>query len=113
MPRTADPPCPVEMAVDVLGGKWKTIIVYYLDQGTLRFSQLRRLIPAATQQMLTMQLRQLEADGVVTRKIYPVVPPKVEYSLTDLGRKLKPILTLMEEWGEGVRNHRETNGQAH
>ena len=94
--------CPVKSAVDALGGKWKPLIVYFLRSGTKRFSELRRLIPEATQQMLTQQLRQLERDGVVTRTVYPVVPPKVEYALTGLGRQLEPILDLLERWGNDL-----------
>jgi DNA-binding HxlR family transcriptional regulator len=94
--------CPVKTAVAVLGGKWKPLIVFYLRSGTRRFSELRRLIPEATHQMLAHQLRQLEADGVVARTVHPVVPPKVEYSLTPLGRKLEPILDLLEHWGNEV-----------
>jgi len=93
-------------AVAALGGKWKPLIVFYLRPGTKRFSELRRFIPEATQQMLTQQLRQLEADGIVNRTIYPVVPPKVEYSLTLLGRQLEPILDLLELWGENLELHR-------
>ncbi|HZT38539.1 MAG TPA: helix-turn-helix domain-containing protein [Bryobacteraceae bacterium] len=94
--------CPVKTAVGALGGKWKPLIVYYLRFGTRRFSELRRLIPEATQQMLTQQLRQLERDGVVKRTVYPEVPPKVEYALTPLGRQLEPILDLLERWGKNL-----------
>ena len=92
----------MKSAVDALGGKWKPLIVYFPRTGTKRFSELRRLIPEATQQMLTQQLRQLEQDGVVTRTVYPVVPPKVEYALTALGRQLEPILDLLERWGKAL-----------
>lgn len=85
--------------VDVIGGKWKPLIVYYLIPGTRRFGELRRLIPGATQQMLTIQLRELERDGVVHREVYREVPPKVEYSLTELGRSLEEIVALMTAWG--------------
>jgi DNA-binding HxlR family transcriptional regulator len=96
-------PCPVKTAVQTLGGKWKPLIIYYLlESRKLRFSELRRCIPEATQQMLTQQLRQLEADGVVSRKIFPVVPPKVEYSLTSLGQELGPIIALLGGWGENL-----------
>lgn len=98
-------PCPTKTAISVLGGKWKPLVVYYLLTGTKRFSELRRLIPNATQQMLTQQLRQLEQDGVVARMVYPVVPPKVEYSLTVLGSELGPIFHLLECWGEGILTH--------
>jgi DNA-binding HxlR family transcriptional regulator len=86
--------------VEVLGGKWKPMILYHLLDGTKRFSELRRLMKHVTQQMLTAHLRELEGHGVVHREVYPQVPPKVEYSLTELGRTLEPILWAMNEWGE-------------
>jgi DNA-binding HxlR family transcriptional regulator len=92
--------CPVEATVSVLGGKYKAAVIYHLAQdGILRFSQLQKLIPQATAKMLTQQLRELEADGFVRREVYPVVPPKTEYSLTDYGRTLTPIVDLMCKWG--------------
>lgn len=91
--------CPVESTLDVIGGKWKGIILYHLISGTKRFNEFRRLMPGLTQRMLTLQLRELEEDGVVHREVYPVVPPKVEYSLTEFGMTLKPIIMLMQEWG--------------
>lgn len=97
-------PCPVEVTVDVIGGKWKGLILYHLISGTKRFNELKRLLPKTTQRMLTLQLRELEKDGIVHREIYPVVPPKVEYSLTDFGETLKPIITLMRDWGEEYEN---------
>jgi DNA-binding HxlR family transcriptional regulator len=95
--------CPVEVTLDVIGGKWKPVIVNYLLQGTKRFNELRRLVPEATQQMLTLQLRELERDGIVHREVYAQVPPKVEYSLTARGRSLEPILRAMQAWGENYR----------
>jgi DNA-binding HxlR family transcriptional regulator len=92
--------CPVEVTMSVLGGKWKGVILHYLLGGTKRFGDLRRLLPAVTQRMLTLQLREMEAAGVIHRKVYAEVPPKVEYSLTELGRTLHPILDLMNEWGK-------------
>jgi DNA-binding HxlR family transcriptional regulator len=86
----------------VLGGKWKLHIVFHLMRGTMRFSELRRAIPDVTQQMLTAQLRELESDGIVRRTVYPVVPPKVEYSLTPLGAKLKMVTDALEDWGRGL-----------
>lgn len=92
--------CSVAKTLRVIGGKWKSLILFHLAKDIQRFNQLRRLIPQATEQMLTLQLRELEQDGIVHREVYPVVPPKVEYSLTPLGRTLIPILLLMEEWGD-------------
>jgi DNA-binding HxlR family transcriptional regulator len=91
--------CPVEATMDVIGGKWKVIIIHHLLGGTKRFSELRRLIPQVTQRMLTSQLRELESDGVVHREVYAQVPPKVEYSLTKLGKTLEPVLLVMHDWG--------------
>lgn len=91
--------CPVTATVDVIGGKWKPLIIFYLLQGTCRFSQLKRHIPGVTQQMLTLQLRELERDGVVHRQVFAEIPPRVEYSLTPLGRSLDEIVTMMTAWG--------------
>jgi DNA-binding HxlR family transcriptional regulator len=92
--------CPVEATADIIGGKWKAVILYYLFQGTKRFNELRRLLPEVTQRMLTLQLRELEQDGIVHREIYKEVPPKVEYSLTEFGTSLGPIIVQMLDWGE-------------
>lgn len=93
--------CSVELTLHVIGGKWKPIIIYRLDvEGTLRFSDLKRSIPNITQKMLTQQLRELEADGVVHREVYPQVPPKVEYSLTELGQTVVPVISSLCHWGE-------------
>jgi len=93
--------CPVEAALDMIGGKWKVIILFRLFEETKRFGELRRLHPNITQRMLTNQLRELERDGLVHREVYPQVPPKVEYSLTPDGRTLKPVLLALESWGIG------------
>lgn len=92
--------CSVEATLDVIGGRWKGVILFHLLDGTKRFNQLQRLVQGCTQRMLTLQLRELERDGVVQRKVYAEVPPKVEYSLTELGRSLEPVLLLMREWGD-------------
>src|SRR5256885_15923914 len=92
--------CPVEATADLIGGKWKAVILYYLFQGHKRFNELKRLLPEVTQRMLTLQLRELEQDGIVHREIYQQVPPKVEYSLTDFGTSLGPIIVQMLNWGE-------------
>ena len=91
--------CPVEATLDLVGGKYKALILWHLSGGTLRFSELRNRIPKATPKMLTQQLRELEADDLVHREVYPVIPPKVEYSLTATGRSLMPILVAMRDWG--------------
>jgi DNA-binding HxlR family transcriptional regulator len=91
--------CPVKLTADVIGGKWKPLILFYLEGGTKRFGELRKRIPGLTKKMLTQHLRELERDQVVHRKVYAVVPPKVEYSLTRHGESLKPILKLMSAWG--------------
>lgn len=92
--------CPVETAIDLLTGKWKILIIWYLKDDKKRFSELEKLLPKATQKMLIQKLRELEADGLVNREVYPVVPPKVEYSLTEYGKSLKPILKQLYLWGE-------------
>ncbi|MFN3749832.1 MAG: winged helix-turn-helix transcriptional regulator [Thiobacillus sp.] len=91
--------CPVEACVEVIGGKWKGVILFHLLGGTKRFNELARLMPAVTQRMLTRQLRELEADQIVSRKIYPEIPPRVEYSLTEFGRTLDPVLRTLQRWG--------------
>ncbi len=93
--------CPVEATMDVIGGKWKVVILFHLTHdGTHRFAELRRKIPGVSERMLTQQLRELEEDGIVHREVYPEVPPKVEYSLTDYGETLRPITKVMCEWGK-------------
>lgn len=105
--------CTVAVTLEVIGGKWKSLILWHLRQKTLRFSQLQRRLARVTQKMLTQQLRDLERDGLVHRQIYAEVPPRVEYSLTDLGRSVIPILNLMCDWGrefDRLNGREETNG---
>ena len=92
--------CPVEAALDVIGGKWKVVILFWLRDQVCRFGELRRKIPDISERMLTQQLRQLEEHGIVHRKVYAEVPPKVEYALTPYGRTLRPITDLMCAWGK-------------
>jgi DNA-binding HxlR family transcriptional regulator len=96
--------CPVEATLKLIGGKYKGLILWHLVDQVLRYGELQRLIPQATPKMLTQQLRELEADNLLTRKVYPVVPPKVEYSLTKFGESLKPILSSMYNWGADYMN---------
>lgn len=91
--------CPVEATLELIGGKYKALILWHLSEQTLRFSELNKKIPSATAKMLTQQLRELENHELVHRQVYPVVPPKVEYSLTALGRSLLPVLAAMRDWG--------------
>ena len=90
--------CPVEATLELIGGKYKALILWHLSQGILRFSELRQVIKGATPKMLTQQLRELEANGLVHREVYPVIPPKVEYSLTEKGASVVPILQSICQW---------------
>ena len=97
--------CPVETTLSLIGGKYKALILWHLSAGTLRFNQLQKAV-TATPRMLTLQLRELESDGLVSRTVYPEVPPRVEYAMTDLGRSLMPILTAIRDWGtDYLRSH--------
>ena len=106
MPRTrqdgrdCSPGCAVEATLRFIDGKWKGVILWHLLRETLRFNQIRRLLPSVTQRMLTNQLRELEADGLVGRRVYAEVPPRVEYSLTERGRTLEPVLLALKAWGD-------------
>ncbi len=96
---TAETECAVEATVAVIGGKWKPILLFHMLPGARRYSELQRLVPQASDRMLTRSLRELEADRLIVRDIYPEVPVRVEYSLSDDGRSLIPILNAMSEWG--------------
>ena len=90
--------CPVEATLELIGGKYKALILWHLSENCLRFSELRKVI-SATPKMLTQQLRELEAQKLIHREVFPVIPPKVEYSLTETGKSLIPVLTAMRDWG--------------
>lgn len=104
--------CPVEATLDVIGGKWKGVILYHLLDGTQRFGALRRLLGDITPRMLTLQLRELEADGLIERTIYAEVPPRVDYRLTPFGESLRPIILDLRDWGakylDTIKAHRLT-----
>jgi len=95
--------CPVVTAIDVIGGKWKVILLYQLRGRTLRFGELKKMIPRITQKMLTQQLRELEKDKLISRKVYAEVPPRVEYTSTELAEKLSPVLDSLSDWGTVYR----------
>lgn len=102
----ANSPCPVAFTMSLIGGKWKCIVLHYLMDEPKRFGVLRRAIPNITQRMLTLTLRELEADGLVNRKVFEVVPPHVEYSLTNLGAELQPVMNSLSSWGAFyAKNH--------
>jgi len=95
---------PVELSLYIIGGKWKIPIIWSLKESSLRYGELRKSLPKVTHKMLTQQLRELEADEIITRKVYPEVPPKVEYSLTLLGKSIIPVIDLLNEWGGEYRS---------
>ncbi|NDV24742.1 helix-turn-helix domain-containing protein [Desulfovibrio sp. JC022] len=92
--------CPVEATLEVIGGKWKGAILYHLLEKPYRFGELKRTMQNITQHMLTKQLRELEKEGIVNRKVYAQVPPKVEYSVTEYGETLRPLIMMMRDWGQ-------------
>lgn len=92
--------CPITATIDVIGGKWKPPIIWLLLKGSMRFGELSKTMPDIALKVLSKQLKELEADGIITRKAYPEVPPRVEYSLTEKGASLRPALTLLSEWSE-------------
>lgn len=104
--------CPVEATLGVMGGRWKAAVLFQLASGTQRFGQLRRLLPNITQRMLTLQLRELEEDGLVRRTVYAEVPPRVEYELTAWGESLRPIIDAMCEWGQRYRRRLDVRAKA-
>ncbi|PSR53834.1 transcriptional regulator [Adhaeribacter arboris] len=91
--------CALDVTMNYIGGKWKSVVLWYLLRQTRRFSELKKLIPSITEKMLSLQLKELEKDGIVERTVYPQVPPKVEYALTDFGRELTPVIEAMAKWG--------------
>lgn len=95
--------CPVELTLSLIGGKWKGIILYHLIDGKKRFGELKKFMPNITQRMLTKQLRELESDDLIHRKVFRVVPPKVEYSLTKHGKSLEKTILSLQEWGENYQ----------
>jgi len=95
---------PVELSLDIIGGKWKIPIIWRLKDDSKRYGELRRSLPKVTHKMLTQQLRELEQAEIITRKVFPEIPPKVEYSLTLLGKSVIPVIDLLREWGEEYRS---------
>lgn len=93
--------CPVEVSMDILSGKWKCLMLWHLHEGTKRYKELERIVPGVSQKMLTQQLKELEKDGLISRTVYPEVPPRVEYNLTELGQSAFPILEKMHSWAVG------------
>lgn len=101
------PACAVEVTLDFIDGKWKGVILFHLQGGLRRFGELRRLMPGITQRMLTKQLRALEDDGLVTRTVYAEVPPRVEYALSEMGERLRPVIDALRTWGIEHKAHLE------
>ena len=110
--RNTEYQCSMELTLDLIGGKWKALILWHLGENTLRFSELRKALPQVTQKMLTQQLRELEECGLVNRFIYTQIPPKVEYSLTVAGKSLLPVLTALCQWGQGYADEAESSALA-
>lgn len=95
--------CPMNLTINILSGKWKLAILWHLSRGTIRFNELQRLLANITQKTLTMQLRELERDGIIYREVYPESPLRVEYGLTNIGESMQPILSAMCEWGKDYK----------
>ena len=104
------PACPVETTLTLIGDKWKVLILRDLMDGTKRFGELKKSLGGVSQKVLTAQLRDMEASGLLTRKVYAEVPPKVEYSLTGLGESLRPVIDVLRTWGEGYKRDRQKEG---
>ena len=96
--------CAMDVTMDYIGGKWKTVVLWYLRNKTMRFGELKKQIPDITEKMLSIQLKSLENDGLITRKVYPEVPLRVEYSMTDFGKTLLPVLEAIAKWGRSMGN---------
>ncbi len=105
--QAVDNQCPVEAGLNILSGKWKLKILWLLSSGTLRFNELQRLLGSITTKTLTQQLRELEEQEIITRKVFPEVPPKVEYSLSEIGATLKPILSQLCDWGKAYHSYQK------
>ena len=105
--------CSVEATLALIGGRWKGVVLYWLLDGKKRFGELRRRLPSCTARMLTLQLRELEEDGFVTRTVFPEVPPRVEYELTELGRTLEPVLQGIRAWGDAYAKRRPSADADH
>ncbi|MDB2415022.1 helix-turn-helix transcriptional regulator [Rickettsiales bacterium] len=103
--------CPIGTAITIIGGKWKIPVLYNLRDETLRFNQLQKALPQVTQKMLTQQLRELERDGLISRKIYAQVPPRVEYTITPLAKKLEPILDALCHWGNEYQKNKDVKNK--
>lgn len=104
--------CPVEMTISLIGGKYKVVILWHLMNGTLRYNEIHKKLSKATDKMLTQQLRELERDGLITRTVYPVVPPKTEYNLTELGESLRPIFLRIHTWGSNYMEAQKEENMA-
>lgn len=101
---TCSPGCAVEATLQFIDGKWKGVVLYHLLKGTLRFNEIRRRLPNVTQRMLTNQLRELERDGFIERTVYAEVPPRVEYSLSERGLSLEPVIAALKAWGDANKD---------
>ncbi|AJA49573.1 transcriptional regulator, HxlR family [Clostridium pasteurianum DSM 525 = ATCC 6013] len=96
--------CPIDLTINILSGKWKIAILWNLSKGAVRFNELKRMLPGITHKILTMQLRELERDKMIYRKVYNEIPPKVEYGLTEVGKSIRPVLKSMCDWGKEYKN---------